>query len=177
MNLLEELQWRGLLHQNTPGLQELLAKENIGAYVGFDPTADSLHIGSLVPIMLLVHLQRHGHTPIALVGGATAMVGDPSGKSDERNLMDLDTIKHNSAGVEAQLRKFLNFDGDNAAKISAAFPRIANTSLFVAPPTEVVPPPIVWSLNLQEMQKVSSTPGAKSSTSPGYSAPQFPKIC
>ena len=112
MNLVEELRWRGMLQDITPGLEEQLAKEMTAGYVGFDPTADSLHIGSLVPILLLLHLQRAGHKPIALVGGATGMVGDPSGKSEERNLLDEDTLKRNIAGVQRQLERFLDFNPD-----------------------------------------------------------------
>ena len=109
-NLIEELKWRGMLQDIMPGTEEMLLKERVSGYVGFDPTADSLHCGSLVPIMLLVHLQRAGHNPIALVGGATGMVGDPSGKSDERNLLDEATLNKNIAGVKAQLQKFLDFE-------------------------------------------------------------------
>src|ERR1700712_3517249 len=101
-NLIEELTWRGLIQDIMPGTEEQLMKETTFGYVGFDPTADSLHIGNLVPIMLLVHLQRCGHKPIALVGGATGMVGDPSGKSEERNLLNEDILQHNVAGVKAQ---------------------------------------------------------------------------
>src|SRR3989337_467548 len=98
MNLIEELRWRGILHDMMPGTEEQLQKEMTTGYIGFDPTADSLHIGSLVPILLLVHLQRAGHQPIALVGGATGMVGDPTGKSQERNLLDDATLSANLAG-------------------------------------------------------------------------------
>jgi tyrosyl-tRNA synthetase len=108
-NLIEELQWRGMIQDIMPGTNEQLQKEMTTGYVGFDPTSDSLHIGSLVPIMLLVHLQRAGHQPIALVGGATGMVGDPSGKSEERNLLDEATLAHNLAGVQSQLERFLDF--------------------------------------------------------------------
>jgi len=115
-NFVEELRWRGMLQDIMPGTEELLSKEEVSGYVGFDPTADSLHCGSLIPIMLLVHLQRAGHRPIALVGGATGMVGDPSGKSDERNLLDEATLAKNIAGVKAQLEKFLDFNAkDNPA--------------------------------------------------------------
>ena len=117
-NLIEELKWRGLHHQDMPGTEELLMKEMVGGYVGFDPTADSLHIGNMVPIILLVHLQRAGHKPYALVGGATGMVGDPSGKKAERSLLDLDTLNHNVACVHKQLQQFLNFDsGENSAEM------------------------------------------------------------
>src|SRR6478736_4734826 len=110
MNLIEELRWRGMIQDIMPGTEEQLQKEMTTAYIGFDPTADSLHIGSLVPIILLVHLQKAGHKPIALVGGATGMVGDPSGKSDERNLLDEETLQKNIAGVHRQLSQFLDFD-------------------------------------------------------------------
>src|SRR5271155_2798260 len=99
MNLIDELRWRGLLQDIMPGTEEQLQKEMTTAYIGFDPTADSLHIGSLVPILLLVHLQRAGHKPVALVGGATGMIGDPSFKSEERKLLSEDTLQHNLAGV------------------------------------------------------------------------------
>lgn len=110
MNLIEELRWRGMLQDIMPGTEEQLQKEMTTAYVGFDPTADSLHIGSLVPILLLVHLQKAGHKPLALVGGATGMVGDPSFKAEERRMLDLETLQHNQQGIKAQLEKFLDFD-------------------------------------------------------------------
>jgi tyrosyl-tRNA synthetase len=109
MNLVDELKWRGLLHDIMPGTAELLEKEQVTGYVGFDPTADSLHIGNLVPIMLLVHLQRAGHKPLALVGGATGLVGDPTGRSTERNMLSVDEINHNLACQRKQLEKFLDF--------------------------------------------------------------------
>src|ERR1700759_3821125 len=112
MNLIEELRWRGMIQDIMPGTEEQLNKESTAGYIGFDPTSDSLHIGSLVPILLLVHLQKTGHKPFALVGGATGMVGDPSGKSEERNLLDEDTLNHNLAGVKKQLEKFLDFNPD-----------------------------------------------------------------
>jgi len=110
MNLIEELRWRGMVQDIMPGTEEQLNKEQTSAYIGFDPTADSLHIGSLVPILLLVHLQKAGHKPYALVGGATGMVGDPSGKSEERNLLSEEILQHNQQGVKKQLEKFLDFD-------------------------------------------------------------------
>jgi tyrosyl-tRNA synthetase len=110
MNLIEELRWRGMIQDITPGTEEQLLKEKTAGYIGFDPTADSLHIGSLVPILLLVHFQNAGHKPVALVGGATGMVGDPSGKSAERNLLSEDVLQKNIAGVKKQLEKFLRFD-------------------------------------------------------------------
>ena len=110
MHLIEELQWRGMIQDIMPGTKELLEKEMVSGYIGFDPTSDSLHIGSLVPILLLVHLQRAGHKPFALVGGATGMVGDPSGKSEERNLLSEETLQFNQEGVRKQLSKFLDFN-------------------------------------------------------------------
>lgn len=110
MNLIEELRWRGMIQDIMPGTEEQLNKEMTSAYIGFDPTADSLHIGSLVPILLLVHLQKAGHKPYALVGGATGMVGDPSGKSEERNLLSEEVLKLNQEGVRKQLMKYLDFD-------------------------------------------------------------------
>jgi tyrosyl-tRNA synthetase len=110
--LLEELRWRGLLQDVMPGTDEQLNREMTTAYAGFDPTADSLHIGSLVPIILLMHLQKAGHKPIAVLGGATGMVGDPSGKSEERNMMSIDQIRTNIDGVRKQLAHFLRFEND-----------------------------------------------------------------
>ena len=109
-NIIAELQWRGLVHDIMPGTEEQLLKEMTATYIGFDPTSDSLHIGSLVPIILLVHLEHFGHKPIALVGGATGMIGDPSGKSDERNLLDEATLNHNVAGIKNILSRFLDFN-------------------------------------------------------------------
>jgi tyrosyl-tRNA synthetase len=117
-NFIEELKWRGMLHDIMPGTEELLNKEMVVGYIGFDPTADSLGVGNLVQIMTLLHFQNAGHKPIALVGGATGMVGDPSGKSAERNLLDENTLNHNLASQRKQLEKFLNFDcGANSATI------------------------------------------------------------
>ncbi len=116
--LINELKWRGMIHDIMPGTEEQLSKEMTSAYIGFDPTADSLHIGNLVPVMLLVHLQRAGHQPIALVGGATGMVGDPSGKTAERQLLSEELLNKNLNGQKAQLEQFLDFNcGDNSAKI------------------------------------------------------------
>lgn len=119
MNFIEELTWRGMIHSMMPGTEEQLAKEMTTAYLGIDPTADSLHIGHLVGVMMLRHFQRCGHKPLALVGGATGMIGDPSGKSAERNLLDEATLRHNQACIKAQLAKFLDFDSDapNAAEM------------------------------------------------------------
>ncbi|MGB3607894.1 tyrosine--tRNA ligase [Psychroserpens sp.] len=118
-NFVEELQWRGMIHQTMPGAEEHLMEAMRSAYVGFDPTADSLHIGNLVPIMLLAHFQRCGHKPVALVGGATGMIGDPSGKSSERNLLDEKTLRHNQDAIKKQLSHFLDFENDvqNAAEL------------------------------------------------------------
>lgn len=109
-DFLEELKWRGMLQDSTPGLEEQLQKEMTTAYIGFDPTADSLHIGSLVPIILLKRFEQAGHKPVALVGGATGMIGDPSGKSDERNLLDEETLNKNIAGIKKVLARFIDFD-------------------------------------------------------------------
>jgi tyrosyl-tRNA synthetase len=119
MNFVEELTWRGMIHDITPGTEEQLQKEMTSAYVGIDPTADSLHIGHLVSVMMLKHFQIAGHKPIALVGGATGMIGDPSGKSVERNLLDEQTLRHNEACLKKQLAKFLDFTSDaaNAAEL------------------------------------------------------------
>jgi tyrosyl-tRNA synthetase len=116
-NFVEELKWRGMLAQIMPGTEELLQKEMVTAYLGTDPTADSLHIGHLCGIMMLRHLQRCGHKPVILVGGATGMIGDPSGKSQERNLLDAETLYHNQECIKAQVSKFLDFEGNepNAA--------------------------------------------------------------
>ncbi len=109
MGFVDELRWRGMIHDIMPGTGELLSKEVTTGYIGFDPTADSLHIGHMVQVMLLVHFQRAGHVPVALVGGATGMIGDPSGKSEERNLLDEPTLRRNEAGIKKQLSKFLDF--------------------------------------------------------------------
>jgi tyrosyl-tRNA synthetase len=110
MLLIDELKWRGMIQDIIPGTAEQLSKEMTSGYIGFDPTADSLHIGSLVPVFLLVHLQKAGHRPVALIGGATGMVGDPSGKSEERNLLDEETLNHNLKGIRKQLEKYLDFN-------------------------------------------------------------------
>lgn len=112
MNFVDELKWRGMIHDIMPGTEELLNKEKISGYIGFDPTADSLHIGHMVQVMLLVHFQRAGHTPVALIGGATGMIGDPSGKSEERNLLDEATISKNQDAIKKQLSRFLDFGSD-----------------------------------------------------------------
>lgn len=116
-NFIEELKWRGMLHDAMPGTEELLMKGKVRGYIGFDPTADSLGVGNMVQIMTLMHFQRAGHQPIALIGGATGMVGDPSGKSQERNLLSEEILLHNQACQKKQLEKFLDFSGDNAAII------------------------------------------------------------
>lgn len=132
MNLIKELTWRGMIQDIMPGTEEQLAKEMTSAYIGFDPTADSLHIGSLVPILLLVHLQKAGHKPVALVGGATGMVGDPSGKSEERNLLSEEVLKHNQEGVKKQLMQFLDFDPSkpNAAEMVNNYDWFRNMSFL-----------------------------------------------
>ena len=114
MNFVEELRWRGMIHNIMPGTEEQLAKEQTTAYVGIDPTADSLHIGHLVSVMMMKHLQMAGHKPIFVIGGATGMIGDPSGKSLERNLLDEDTIQKNMAGIKAQLSKFIDFNSSES---------------------------------------------------------------
>ena len=118
-NFVQEIKWRGLLHDIMPETETFLLENATKGYIGFDPTADSLHIGSLVQIIILMHFQKHGHAPIILIGGATGMIGDPSGKSDERNLLDQDTLEKNCAGIENQLKFFLNFNTSlpNAAKL------------------------------------------------------------
>lgn len=132
MNLIEELRWRGMLQDMMPGTEEQLQKEMTTAYIGFDPTAESLHIGSLVPILLLVHLQKAGHKPLALVGGATGMVGDPSFKAEERKMLDLDTLDRYVAGIKAQLERFLDFDPakPNAAEMVNNFDWFRNISFL-----------------------------------------------
>jgi tyrosyl-tRNA synthetase len=118
MNFIEELRWRGMIHDLTPGTEEQLQKEMTSAYIGYDPTSDSLHIGNLASIMMLVHLQRTGHKPFALVGGATGMIGDPSGKSEERNLLDENILRHNQLCIKKQLEKFLDFNcGETSAEM------------------------------------------------------------
>jgi tyrosyl-tRNA synthetase len=116
-NFIEELSWRGMIHDVMPGTEEQLNKGMTAGYIGFDPTASSLHIGNLAAIMLLKHFQLAGHKPIALVGGATGMVGDPSGKSEERNLLDEETLRFNQEAIKKQLSKFLDFSGENAAEL------------------------------------------------------------
>jgi len=132
MNFIEELTWRGMIHDITPGTEEQLQKEMTSAYVGIDPTADSLHIGHLVSVMMLKHFQIAGHKPIALVGGATGMIGDPSGKSTERNLLDERTLRHNEACLKKQLAKFLDFASDaaNAAELVNNYDWMKNFSFL-----------------------------------------------
>ncbi len=116
MSFIEELKWRGMIHDVMPGTEDLLAKEMTSAYVGFDPTADSLHIGHLVSVMILKHFQESGHKPFALIGGATGMIGDPSGKSEERNLLNEETLRYNEGCIKKQLAKFLDFDSEEPNK-------------------------------------------------------------
>jgi tyrosyl-tRNA synthetase len=130
-NFIEELRWRGMVHDIMPGTEEALNKQVSSGYIGFDPTADSLHVGHLVQIMTLVHFQRAGHKPFALVGGATGMVGDPSGKSSERNLLDAETLNHNVACVKGQLEKFLDFNsGANSAEMVNNYDWFQNMSFL-----------------------------------------------
>ncbi|NNE31597.1 MAG: tyrosine--tRNA ligase [Winogradskyella sp.] len=131
-NFVEELKWRGMLHDSMPGVEEHLSEAMRSAYIGFDPTADSLHIGNLVPIMLLAHYQRCGHKPVALVGGATGMIGDPSGKSSERNLLDEQTLRHNQNAIKNQLSHFLDFDSKvgNAAVLVNNYDWMKNFSFL-----------------------------------------------
>ncbi len=132
MNFIKELQWRGMIHDMMPGIEEQLEKEMTSAYVGIDPTADSLHIGHLVSVMMLKHFQVAGHKPIVLVGGATGMIGDPSGKSQERNLLDEATLQHNQNALKAQLAKFMDFDSDarNAAEMVNNYDWMKNFSFL-----------------------------------------------
>ena len=132
MNLVEELNWRGMIQDIMPGTAEQLNKEMTTGYIGFDPTSDSLHIGSLVPILLLVHLQKAGHKPIALVGGATGMIGDPSGKSEERNLLSEEQLQKNLDGIKSQLQQFLDFDASkpNAAEMANNYDWFKNMSFI-----------------------------------------------
>ncbi|MDE6860239.1 MAG: tyrosine--tRNA ligase [Duncaniella sp.] len=132
MDFIEELTWRGMIHQMMPGTDEQLKKEMTTAYLGIDPTADSLHIGHLVGVMMLKHFQRAGHKPIALVGGATGMIGDPSMKSQERKLLDEETLRHNQEAIKAQLAKFLDFDSDapNAAEMVNNYDWMKNFSFL-----------------------------------------------
>ena len=131
MNFIDELKWRGMIHDIMPGTDKEFEKGMTSGYIGFDPTGESLHIGSLVQIMILVHLQRAGHKPFALVGGATGMVGDPSGKSKERNLLDKETLDKNLAGIKAQLERFLDFDcGENSAELVNNYDWFENMSFL-----------------------------------------------
>jgi tyrosyl-tRNA synthetase len=116
-DVLDELRWRGLIHQHTEGVAASLAAGPVSAYIGFDPTGSSLHVGSLVQIMILVHLQRAGHRPVALVGGGTGMIGDPSGKTVERQMLTTEQVAENAAGIRAQLEQFLSFEGPSAARM------------------------------------------------------------
>ena len=131
MDFIEELTWRGMVHTMMPGTEEQLRKEMTTAYLGIDPTADSLHIGHLCGVMMLRHFQRCGHKPIALIGGATGMIGDPSGKSAERNLLDEDTLRHNQEAIKKQLAKFLDFESDAPNPVSLAM--LAHKDFSLAP--------------------------------------------
>lgn len=130
MNFIEELQWRGMIHDITPGTEEKLLEKSVAGYTGFDPTAPSLHIGHMIPIMLLMHFQRAGHKPLALVGGATGMIGDPSGKSEERKLLSSETVVYNQECIKKQLSKFLDFTGNAAAEIVNNHDWFANMGFF-----------------------------------------------
>lgn len=132
MNFVEELTWRGMIHDIMPGTEEQLQKEMTSAYVGIDPTADSLHIGHLVGVMMLKHFQISGHKPIVLVGGATGMIGDPSGKSAERNLLDEETLRHNETCLKGQLMRFLDFESSapNAAELVNNYDWMKNFSFL-----------------------------------------------
>ena len=131
MNFVEELKWRGMVHDIMPGTEEYLAKNTTAGYIGFDPTSDSLHIGSMLPVMILIHFQKAGHKPIALVGGATGMIGDPSGKSEERNLLSKEALDHNIAGIRKQLEKFIDFDsGESSAELVNNADWFANANLL-----------------------------------------------
>lgn len=132
MNFVDELRWRGMLHQLMPGTEELLEKEQVTAYLGVDPTADSLHIGHLCGVMILRHFQKCGHKPLVLVGGATGMIGDPSGKSDERNLLSMETLQHNVSCIKKQLSRFLDFDSEipNRAELVNNYDWLTPISFF-----------------------------------------------
>lgn len=132
MDFISELKWRGMLHQVMPGAEELLQKEQVTAYLGIDPTADSLHIGHMCGVMILRHFQQCGHKPLILVGGATGMIGDPSGKSNERNLLDFETIKHNVTSIKKQLANFLDFNPEipNHAEIVNNYDWLTPISFF-----------------------------------------------
>ena len=123
-NFVDELKWRGMVHDMTPSTDTFLKNQSTSGYIGFDPTADSLHIGNLVQIMTLVHFQNYGHKPVILIGGATGMIGDPSGKSKERKFLDVETIKQNQKKIRIQFEKFLDFNCENPASI------VNNTTWF-----------------------------------------------
>src|SRR5467141_1095820 len=128
-SLFDELTWRGMVYDTTESVSDVLAKESVTAYIGFDPTASSLHVGNLLPVMALARLQRFGHAPIAIVGGGTGMIGDPSGKSQERTLLSRDEIEQNLAGIRAQLARFLEFEPRDGAATAA---RVVNNADWLA---------------------------------------------
>ena len=139
MNFVDELKWRGMIHDIMPGTEELLAKGQTTAYVGIDPTADSLHVGHLVSVMMMKHFQMAGHKPIFIIGGATGMIGDPSGKSQERNLLDEETIRKNMAGIKAQLSRFIDFNSTASNAVSPPiFPAAVMAAMAISSSSESI---------------------------------------